>query len=49
MSDFERMYFLLFNAVTDALELLEEEKPRQASELLRRAQLDAEEIYIETE
>lgn len=41
---FKKMYLKLFNAVTDALE----EKDREKSdEILKKAQCDCEEIYIE--
>lgn len=43
---FKKMYLKLFNAVTDALE----EKDRDKSnEILKKAQCDCEEIYIEEE
>ena len=44
MADFKRMYFRLFNAVTDALAQIDEQLP--AAEILRRAQQDCEEMYI---
>ena len=41
---FKKMYLKLFNAVTDELE----EKDREKSdEILKKAQCDCEEIYIE--
>ena len=41
---FKKMYLKLFNAVTDALE----EKDREKSyEILKKAQCNCEEIYIE--
>ena len=43
---FKKMYLKLFNAVTDALE----EKYREKSdEILKKAQCDCEEIYIDEE
>jgi hypothetical protein len=43
---YKKMYLKLFNAVTDALE----EKDREKSdEILKKAQCDCEEIYIEEE
>ncbi len=41
MVDYRKLYMGLFNSISDALETLE-----QAQELLKRAQLDAEEAYI---
>lgn len=43
---YKKMYLKLFNVVTDALE----EKDREKSdEILKKAQCDCEEIYIEEE
>ena len=43
---YKKMYLQLFNAVTDALE----EKDRvKSDEILKKAQCDCEEIYIEEE
>ena len=43
---YKKMYLKLFNAVTDALE----EKDRETSEeILKKAQCDCEEIYIDEE
>ena len=47
MTDYQKMYLLLFNAITDALEEMEKQNYGEAAELLRKAQADAEEIYIE--
>lgn len=44
---FKRMYLLLFNRITDALEALERGCPGQARAILIRAQQDAEELYLE--
>ena len=43
--DYKKMYLHLFNAVTDALELLPEEN--RAAQLLRTAQMVCEELYIQ--
>jgi len=40
----QKMYTTLFNSITDANKLLE-----QATEILKKAQADAEEIYIKKE
>lgn len=44
MPDYQSMYLQLFNAVTDALETMDEESG--AAEKLRQAQRECEEIYI---
>ena len=49
MPDYEKMYHMLFNAITDALEELEEDAPDAAAEILQQAQCDAEEVYIKAE
>ncbi len=48
MPDYQKMYAVLFNAVTDALALLEKRETDQTSFLLMSAQRQAEEIYLET-
>ncbi len=47
--EYEKMYHLLFNAITDALEQIEKQNLGTAKELLISAQQKAEEIYITTE
>ena len=47
MPDYEKLYHLLFNAITDALEEMENQNYGEAAALLRKAQLNAEEAYIE--
>ena len=49
MPDYEKMYHLLFNAITDALEQIEQQNFGSAKELLISAQQQAEEIYITAE
>ena len=44
---FKRMYLLLFNRVTDAIEAIERGDAAQAGSILVRAQQDAEALYIE--
>ena len=46
MPDYRKMYLHLFNAVTDALQLMD--KGSKAADILRTAQCDCEEIYIDT-
>lgn len=43
---YKQMYLLLFNAVTDALELIETEMYDAAADGLRKAQRLTEELYI---
>ena len=45
--DYQKLYTRMFNAATDALNALEELNIGQAKELLRQAQLAAEEQYME--
>ena len=47
--DYEKLYHLLFNAITDALEQMESQNYGDAEELLVAAQQKAEEIYITAE
>ena len=48
MPDYEKLYHLLFNAITDALRKIETGDAETARFLLVRAQQQAEELYIET-
>jgi len=45
---YQKMYLHLFNAVTDALRALDEDRPEHAKVLLIEAQQAAESLYIET-
>ena len=47
MPDYQKMYLLLFNAITDALAELECQNPGRAALILQKAQADTEEIYIQ--
>lgn len=47
MTAYKKMYYRLFNRVTDALELLEKGEVQQAVALLKLAQCETEEIYRE--
>ena len=47
--NYEKLYHLLFNAITDALEQMEKENYGTAKETLIAAQQTAEEIYITAE
>ena len=46
MPDYEKLYHLLFNAITDAVECLKREEQKAARLLLIRAQQQAEELYM---
>ena len=46
---YQRLYSLLFNAITDALELLTHGEIAAAANVLINAQKQSEELYIETE
>lgn len=43
---YKKMYFTLFNAITDALQKLDEHDSLQAQETLKRAQQQSEEMYM---
>ena len=45
MPDYEKMYLLLFNSITDALEALEDNDIKKAQLILKRAQITAEDEY----
>lgn len=47
--DYQKLYHGLFNAITDALEELGKTNYGAAAERLRRAQMEAEEAYLEDE
>ena len=48
MPDYQKMYGVLFNAITDALEHMGK-NPAKARELLMSAQQQTEELYISAE
>ena len=45
---YQKMYYTLFNAVTDALRFMEKGSSAEAAALLMRAQQSAEDQYINT-
>lgn len=47
MVKYQKLYTMLFNAAADALEALEELNVGRAKDILRQAQIDAEETYLE--
>ena len=46
MTDYQKMYTLLFNAITDALMQMEKQNYGSAKEILVSAQQRAEELYL---
>ena len=44
--DFKSLYFYLFSSIADAVEALDNNKPKSARDILIRAQQEAEENYI---
>ena len=49
MSNYKKMYFQLFNSITDALNQLEKNNIDIATVLLKKAQINSEELYIKQE
>ena len=47
--NYEKLYHLLFNAITDALKQMEQQNYGTAKETLIAAQQEAEEIYMSAE
>ncbi len=47
MPDYKKLYFKLFNSLTDAIEAFEHQNYGSAREILLRAQQAAEEDYME--
>ena len=45
--DYKKLYFHLFNAVTDALRAMEQQNYGQAAALLIAAQQETEEMYMD--
>jgi len=46
---YKKMYYTLFNAVSDAMDLMEAHKFQEAIMLLERASQETEEMYISQE
>ena len=49
MEIYKKMYYRLFNSITDALAALEQQNFGATAEILRQAQIDSEEIYLDAE
>ena len=47
MPDYAKMYYLLFNAITDALALMEKHRIKETKEVLIHAQQNTEAVYID--
>lgn len=47
MVNYEKMYFTLFNAITDALRMMEAGENADAAVFLASAQCQTEEMYME--
>ena len=47
--DYQKLYHILFNVVTDSLESMAAQNFEQAAACLRQAQQTCEELYIEGE
>ena len=43
---YQKMYHILFNAITDAMEMIERQEYQGALSCLEKACLDAEEVYV---
>ena len=46
---YQKMYYTLFNAMTDALRAMEEHNYGIAQQIMERAQQQVEEIFLDTE
>ncbi len=44
---YQKMYFILFNAITDSLEEIEGSNFEKAKAILRNSQIVAEEAYLD--
>lgn len=49
MVDFKKLYFTLFNRITDALAELEAANCEEAKKILMDAQITTEEMYIDAD
>ena len=49
MINYQKPYLILFNIVTDTIHALEESNYGQAAQLLRQAQQQAEELFLDDE
>ena len=49
MANYKKMYYSLFNSITDALNEMGHNNYRLAEQTLKRAQSESEELFIQTE
>lgn len=49
MTDYQKLYITLFNAITDALRKIDELEVAKAKQLLMQAQQKTEEMYMDAE
>ncbi len=49
MPNYQKMYATLFNAITDAVECIQQDNYGTAKEVLIQAQQETEELYISAE
>ena len=49
MVDYEKLYFMLFNSITDALNEMDKLNFGNASDVLKKAQANSEETYVNGE
>ena len=49
MPDYQKMYTTLFNAITDAIEKIQQRNCAAAEKILIQAQQETEELYISAE
>lgn len=49
MPDYQKMYTMLFNAVTDAIESIQQHNSALAEKILIQAQQKTEDLYISAE
>lgn len=49
MPDYEKMYFRLFNRISDAIGQIEETNYGLVSDILKQAQAEGEELYLSEE
>ena len=47
MEIYKKMYYRLFNGVTDALSALAQQNFGAAADILRQAQIDSEELFLD--
>ena len=46
MNEYEKSYYILFNSITDAIQMLRENRSAAAMEILCMAQIRSEEAFV---